>query len=130
MGDFTHHEELSRPSKGSTGGSEAGGASPASASGSAAPDMPGSGGPAKTVGAVVGEGGATQVCRVWRKCAWVHTMACVGGRGGVAWRVHGMLCSWRCVPAHLALLACLTRTSSLFSGCPYGRTGITTTVSL
>lgn len=86
MGDFTHHEELSRQSKGSTGGSEGGGASPASARGPDAPDMMGAGGAAKAVGAVVGEGGATQVRRVWKK-PMVHSMACV------AWRVHGVLCS-------------------------------------
>ncbi len=60
MGDFTHHEELSRQSKGSPSGSEGGKAAPASTSSTGAADV-GAGGPAKAVGSVVGEGGATQV---------------------------------------------------------------------
>ncbi|PRW60484.1 hypothetical protein C2E21_1251 [Chlorella sorokiniana] len=63
MGDFTHHDELSRQGKASPSSSQSGGSSsstsPAPSGGSGAPDM-GAGGQAKSVGAVVGEGGAKQ----------------------------------------------------------------------
>ena len=78
MGDFTHHEELMRQGKGSPSGSpstagESGGASPAST------EM-GAGTPSKAVGAVVGEGGATQVRLRWRcrlGCACMQHESCL-----------------------------------------------------